>query len=68
VRISKIAFVKENKLYRQINGMKLRTGAEKTATVAVAGRLRRYYYGGKVLTSALLIQDGLGKTLNNLGC
>ncbi|MDG1641969.1 hypothetical protein [Klebsiella huaxiensis] len=29
VRISKLAFVKENKLYRQIEGMKVRTGAEK---------------------------------------
>ncbi|MGE0972895.1 hypothetical protein ACQFN5_26860 [Klebsiella sp. WOUb02] len=29
VRISKLAFVKENKLYRQIEGMKLRTCAEK---------------------------------------
>lgn len=29
VRISKLVFVKENKLYRQIEGMKLRTGAEK---------------------------------------
>ncbi|OLZ75005.1 hypothetical protein [Chromobacterium violaceum] len=28
VRISKLAYVKENKLYRQIEGMKLRTGAE----------------------------------------
>ncbi|MBR8368581.1 hypothetical protein [Burkholderia cenocepacia] len=28
VRITKLAFVKENKLYRQIEGMKLRTGAE----------------------------------------
>lgn len=28
VRISKLAFVKENKLYRQIKGMKVRTGSE----------------------------------------
>lgn len=28
VRISKLAYVKENKLYREIEGMKLRTGAE----------------------------------------
>ena len=31
VRISKLAHVKENKLYRDIAGMKLRTGAEKLA-------------------------------------
>ncbi|MDO8934218.1 MAG: hypothetical protein Q7U97_17650 [Rhodocyclaceae bacterium] len=31
VRISKLAFVKENKLYRELAGMKLRTGAEKLA-------------------------------------
>ncbi|MGV5427481.1 hypothetical protein ACV4WK_34240, partial [Pseudomonas aeruginosa] len=28
VRISKLAYVKENKLYREIKGMKFRTGAE----------------------------------------